>query len=33
MSITLVIMVRCDVDGDINNTVDNYNVDNNKCMI
>lgn len=33
MRITLVIMVRCDVDGDINNIVDNYNADNNKCMI
>ena len=26
-------MVRQDDDGDIKNTVDNYNVDNNKCMI
>ena len=26
-------IVRQDDDGDINNTVDNYNVDNNKCMI
>lgn len=26
-------MVRQDDDGDINNTVDNYNVDNKNCMI
>ena len=26
-------MVRQDDDGDIKNTVDNYNVDNNNCMI
>ena len=26
-------MVRQDDDGDIKNTVDNYNVDNNKCLI